>query len=186
MKKLPFILVSAILVLVSACGMDDESTWEEYNEWREANEAWFLEQQNLTNPDGSLYYEALYPEWDKSQYILIHYFNDRELTKNNLSPLYTSTVDMKYIGRLYNDEPFDSSYNNTTYGDSIYRTKCNAVISGWNVALEDMHVGDSCEIIIPYNLAYGAAEAGDVIKPYSVLRFNMKLVDIPYYEIKGE
>ena len=100
MKKFPLILVATIVALISSCGMDDENTWEEFREWREANEQWFYEQQNRTNSDGSLYYQALYPEWDKAQYILIHYFNDRSLTKDNLSPLLTSTVDVKYIGRL--------------------------------------------------------------------------------------
>lgn len=182
MKKFPLILVATIVALISSCGMDNENTWEEYREWREANEQWFHEQQNRTNSDGSLYYQALYPEWDKAQYILIHYFNDRSLTKDNLSPLLTSTVDVKYIGRLYNDEPFDSSYNLTTNGDSIYRQKCNGVISGWQVAMANMHVGDSCEVIIPYSLGYGASEVG-IIKPYSALHFNIKLVDIPFYEV---
>lgn len=187
MKKFPLALLASclILIFVASCGMDDDNTWDDYRQWREDNEAWFMEQQNRTNDDGSMYYEALYPVWDPAQYILIHYFNDRELTKDNLSPMLTSTVDVKYIGRLYNDEVFDSSYTMTaSYGDSIYRTKCSNVITGWQIALGDMHVGDSCEIIIPYRLAYGSSETGS-IKPYSALKFNVKLVDIPYYEINN-
>ena len=52
MKKFPLILVATIVALISSCGMDDENTWEEFREWREANEQWFYEQQNRTNSDG--------------------------------------------------------------------------------------------------------------------------------------
>ena len=62
--------------------------------------------------------------------MLAHWFNDRKLTQGNLKPYYTSTVDVKYIGRLYNDEPFDSSYTlMADYGDSIFRTKVGRVIA---------------------------------------------------------
>jgi FKBP-type peptidyl-prolyl cis-trans isomerase FklB len=114
----------------------------------------------------------------------MHWFNDRSKTAGNLQPYYTSTVDVKYIGRLYNDEAFDSSYLLTeTYGDSIYRTKVTAVISGWTIALQEMHVGDSVEVIIPYQSAYGLSGSGTAVLPFSNLKFNIKLVDIPYWEI---
>lgn len=184
MKKLPFLFILAITAIIISCGSNDDSTWEDYTQWRESNIAWFNEQKARANEDGSKYYNVLIPDWDTSQCVLIHYFNDRKLTEGNLSPLYTSTVDVKYKGCLYNDEPFDSSYTNTaSYGDSIYRTQCNNVIQGWVVALQDMRVGDSCEVVIPYSMAYGSQDLG-TIKPYSMLKFGIKLVDIPFYEIK--
>ena len=186
MTKFPFIFIFAITLSLVSCNIGGESIWDEYEDWRESNENWFNEQRNRTNADGSKYYKELSPVWDSTKYVLIHYFNDRKLTEGNLSPLYTSTVDVKYKGCLYNEEPFDSSYTLTaSYGDSIYRTQCNAVIQGWTVALEDMRVGDSCEVIVPYSLGYGAQETGGVIKPYSMLKFNIKLVDIPFYETQN-
>ncbi len=109
--------------------------------------------------------------------MLIHYFNDRAKTEGNLSPLVTSTVDAKYIGRLYNDEPFDSSFTMTTYGDSIYRFRPSDMISGWQIALTDMRVGDSCRVVIPADQGYGVQSTG-IILPYSVLVFDIKLTDI--------
>lgn len=47
----------------------------------------------------------------------------------------------------------------------------------------NMRVGDSARIVIPYNLGYGSSNSG-VIKPYSTLVFDLKLVDIPYYEVR--
>ena len=184
MKKLPLFFTFALIAILYACTPGGRSEWEDYEAWRESNENWLIEQKNRTNADGSKYYTTLVPDWDTTQYVLIHYFNDRKLTEGNLSPLFTSTVDVKFKGSLYNDVPFDSSYTNTaSYGDSIYRTQCNKVIQGWTVALEDMRVGDSCEVVIPHTMGYGVQESG-IIKPYSALKFNIKLVDIPFYEKK--
>lgn len=165
----------------SSCMGDD--TWEAYETWRNENNQWYLDQREKKNPDGTPYYTMLSPAWYPQSGVLIHYFNDRSLTAGNLSPLMTSTVDMVYVGHLYNDTVFDSSYANTEYGDSIFRTQCNAVIDGWQIVLNDMHIGDSCEVIIPYPQAYGPSGQGS-IPPYSTLRFNMKLVAIPGYEIE--
>jgi FKBP-type peptidyl-prolyl cis-trans isomerase FklB len=46
-----------------------------------------------------------------------------------------------------------------------------------------MHVGDSVEVVIPYQLGYGTTITGS-IPPYSMLKFNMRLVDIPYYQAR--
>ena len=56
------------------------------------------------------------------------------------------------------------------------------MIAGWKLAVQNMHVGDSVEVLIPYAQAYGTKSNG-VIKPYTALRFNLRLVDIPYYEL---
>lgn len=171
-----------LLVFVSACSDDNEDTWKKYADWRELNASWLAEQEALT-VDGQKFYQKITPNYDKGNYVLIHWFNDREATKDNPQPFYTSTVDVKYIGRLYNDEAFDSSYTNTANGDSIFRTKVNGVIAAWTAALQEMHVGDSVQIIAPYQSAYGASSSG-IIKPYSNLVFNIKLVGIPYWEAK--
>ena len=184
MKKLPLLLLLAFIIAFTGCKIGEDGVWEEYAEWRKANESWYNEQKVRVDSNGNKFYTEVSPVWDTTQSILIHYFNDRKLTEGNLSPLYTSTVDVKYKGCLYNDEPFDSSYAlSASYGDSIYRTQCNKTIQGWTIALENMRVGDSCEVIIPQNLAYGTQDMG-IIKPYSALKFQVKLVDIPYYEVK--
>lgn len=181
MKKLPFLLVIFVAALASCMG-DDDSSWLEYAEWRESNLSWLNQQAERKNADGTPYYQRLRPIYDSTSYVLVHYFNDRELTKNNLQPLYTSTVDVIYKGRLYDNTPFDSSYTNTAeYGDSIFRTKVGSVISGWQYVLQDMHVGDTCEVLIPYQQGYGISGSG-TIPPYSVLVFGMKLVNVAAYE----
>ena len=54
----------------------------------------------------------------------------------------------------------------------------SGVISGWTEALQLMPVGSKFRLFIPENLAYGARGAGEVIKPYSTLIFEVELLDI--------
>ena len=184
MKKFPFIIFAITLLCSTfiSC-LEVESNWDDYADWRNANLAWLEEMSLKTNPDGTPYYKKVSHSWYPNAHVYMHYFNDTTLTRGNLSPMFTSTVNTKYIGYLYDGTPFDSSYLSTSPADSILQTKLSNVIPGWTVALYDMHVGDSCEILIPYEYAYG--NTGDSkIKPYSALRFIMKLVDIPGWEIE--
>jgi len=182
MKRLPFIfLMLGMLGTVVSCNSDDEDTWSKYSDWRETNTAFFISQRDSLDADGNLYFKTLFPVWNPGAEILIHYFNDRELTKDNLSPLLTSTCSVIYYGRLCNGEPFDSSYTATAYGRGIVRFKPQDVVQGFAIALMDMHVGDTCEVVMPYSLAYGGQSKGAVL-PYSALRFNIRLTDIPYYD----
>lgn len=177
---LPVILAASF----TSCNSGDSDTWEDYAQWRKINQEWMNEQADLLNEDGTPVYTRVVPSWNENAYVLMRWHNDTTLTRENLRPLYTSTVDVKYIGRFYNDEPFDSSYVNVEFGDSIFRTRCSAVIEGWTIALERTHVGDSVEVLIPYQQGYGATPMGTAgtasfIKPYSALKFDIKLVDIP-------
>lgn len=177
MRKLPFLLLLAVIsAIFISCSTTDDT--EKYADWRSKNAAWLNEQMNKKNADGTPYYTKLVADWDKQAYILIKYFNDTKLTENNLSPFYTSTVDVKYIGRTYDDVAFDSSYLFTSPADSIYRSQVQDFIGGWAIALVNMHVGDSCELIVPYQSAYGTAGTTN-INPYSNLKFNVKLVGVP-------
>lgn len=180
MKKILLFIpvVIAILGIVSSCSSDDN--WKDYSEWRQTNEDWLVQQAGLIDEDGKAYYQRVVPVWNRGAYVYMHYFNDRSKTQGNLQPMYTSTVSVKYIGRLYNDEPFDSSFLAT---DSLFNTTLGGVIPGWTIALEQMHVGDSVRVLIPYQQAYGTNGSGS-IPPYSALQFDIKLVDIPMYEIK--
>ncbi len=183
MKRLPviaFLLIVVASICVCSCG-DNDNTWQDYSDWRELNESWYAEQQAMKNPDGSTYYSLLQPSWYKGSGVLIHYFNDRTLTQGNLTPLANSKVKVKYKGELYDGAGFDSSY---TEVDSCRTfTLGSDLIMGWRIALNDMHVGDSADIIIPWMQAYGAS-GNSGISPYSNLKFSIKLVDIESYEVR--
>ena len=180
MKKIfGFIAVAAAAVALAACD-DDNDTWSDYQEWRETNANWIQSFQNKTNPDGTPYFQQLVPSWNPAGAVLIHYFNDRAETEGNLSPLYTSTVTARYELRIYTDSLVDQSYNATYNPSGLFSTTVNGTVDGFAAALMDMRCGDTCEIIVPYVLGYGAT--GGSVPPYTALRFNMRLEDIPDYE----
>lgn len=186
MKKLPFIAVLLSLIVFACSSDDDVNTWEEYATWRETNTAWLNEQMALLNEDGTPYYTKVVPEWNTNSFVLIHWFNDRSETEGNLSPLSTSTIDVRYQLHLYNETAVDSSNNLTAYGaKGIYRCKLNEMIPGWVAALAQMRCGDTAQIIVPYELGYNNQGSGAVL-PFSTLRFNVRLEDIPYYELEQQ
>lgn len=173
-----FVALFATSVLVGCSDDDDKNTWDEYAEWREANEAFVDEQADLKDEAGNPVYTRVIPKWNSNAYVLMRWFNDTSKTSGNLTPLFTSTVDVKYYGRTYLDEPFDSSYTSTSPADSVVRLGLSGLVPGWPIAMERMHVGDSVEVIFPYAQGYGASSMGKIIKPYSALKFNIKLVNV--------
>lgn len=180
LRLLPLAFVAVAAMLSASCDDDDKSTWEQYKDWREANVAFFEDQKYAMTPAGENVYTTLTPAWNNGAEILIKYLNDRTKTEGNLSPMLTSRVSVKYIGRLYDGTPFDSSYTRT---DSLWQSGVNEVISGWSIALQYMRVGDSVRVVIPYSLGYGS-QTSTAIPPYSTLVFDIKLADIVDYEIK--
>ena len=52
------------------------------------------------------------------------------------------------------------------------------MIPGWVEGIQLMKVGSEFELYIPSELAYGESAVGQLIKPNSVLIFNVKLVDV--------
>ena len=164
--------VVALTMLNSCLG---DNVYDEYKEWREQNDEWFQQQVN------SGQYTKLTAPWDPSATTLIRWHNDTMLTRNNLKPLITSTIDVKYHLRLIDGTPVDSSYTLTSPADSIFRTQLNQVVEGWMIALTRMHVGDSCTIIVPYQQGYGSSKMNDILIPFSDLIFDLKLEDIYKY-----
>ena len=86
-------------------------------------------------------------------------------------PTATSDVEVRYRGELIDGTVFDESSSTVTFN-------LGSVIKGWTEGLQLMSVGDKYRFFIPYNLAYGEQGAGNDIKPYSTLIFEVELVDI--------
>lgn len=181
MKKLLYLIgvLFTAAVSITSCG-DDGNDWTNYADWRNTNNAWYLNCLDSVNPDGTPYYTQLNPSYLPKAGVLIHYFNDRSKTTGNLQPMLTSRVTVKYRGAYYNNVAFDSTA--TTGADTVRSFALNGTIIGWQIALADMHVGDTAEVVLPYTMGYGSA-GNSSIPPYSALKFGIKLVDIPAYEI---
>ena len=62
---------------------------------------------------------------------------------------------------------------------NISSSTSSQLVVGVQIALQNMEVGDTWEIIIPWQLGYGASSAGNgLIPPYSPLKFEITLEKI--------
>lgn len=131
---------------------------ELYKEHIAANEA-FLEEnkkkEGVTTTESGLQYEVI-------------------KMGNGPKPTTESTVRVHYVGTLIDGTEFDSSVER----NEPAQFPVLGVIPGWTEALQLMPVGSKFKVYIPEDLAYGATGAGDVIKPFSTLIFEVELLEI--------
>ncbi len=81
-------------------------------------------------------------------------------------------VDVQYTGWLEDGCVFDSSY--TRSEPTVFPV--GAVIPGWQMSLTEMKVGERRRVVIPPDLAYGAAGSPPVIPGNATLTFDIILV----------
>jgi FKBP-type peptidyl-prolyl cis-trans isomerase FklB len=89
-------------------------------------------------------------------------------------PTAQNTVKVNYVGTLIDGTEFDSSIKR----NQPAQFPVSGVIPGWTEALQLMPVGSKFTLVIPQALAYGARGAGEVIKPFSTLIFQVELLEI--------
>jgi FKBP-type peptidyl-prolyl cis-trans isomerase len=85
-------------------------------------------------------------------------------------------VKMDYTGWLTNGKKFDSSVGTGKPYD--FELGAGQVIKGWDEGIVGMKVGGKRQLKIPSDLAYGAKGFSTLIPPYSVLVFDVRLVDV--------
>ena len=90
------------------------------------------------------------------------------------TPKPTSKVTTHYEGKLINGTIFDSSYKR---GYPVVMTP-SQIIPGFRMALLNMVEGDTWEVVIPPELAYGRSGAGQMIGPSQTLIFDIELLEI--------
>ena len=98
-------------------------------------------------------------------------------------PKATDEVEVIYEGRLIDGTVFDATSKHG--GAKTDKFRAGNLIKGWTEALTTMPVGSKWQIYIPYELAYGERQAGQ-IPPYSTLIFDLELVSIVKPEVKAE
>jgi len=94
---------------------------------------------------------------------------------NGEKPEAGQIVHVHYRGTLLDGTQFDSSFDRNQ--PLQFPLGFGQVIPGWDEGIALMSKGEKGVLYIPYYLAYGDRAAGDVIKPYSNLIFEVELVD---------
>ncbi|MDN4164527.1 FKBP-type peptidyl-prolyl cis-trans isomerase [Cytophagales bacterium LB-30] len=84
-------------------------------------------------------------------------------------------VTVHYKGTLLDGTPFDSSYDRGA--PFTFTLGVGQVIRGWDEGLALLNKGAKATLYIPSPLAYGSSQRGPVIKPNSVLMFEVEMVD---------
>ena len=106
-----------------------------------------------------------------------------------LKPQKGDTVLVNYVGRTLNDKVFDSSIESIAKGAGLQQAGrtyeplqvvlgVDNIIPGWNEGLLLLNEGSKATFVIPSSLAYGSQGAGDDIKPYNTLVFDVELVKV--------
>lgn len=90
-------------------------------------------------------------------------------------PTAADSVTCHYRGTFLDGREFDSSYSRNK--PAVFPVR--GVIAGWTEALQLMPVGSKWQLVVPFELAYGAGgNPGGRIPPYSTLVFEVELLGI--------
>jgi len=99
----------------------------------------------------------------------------RVLTQGTgVTPGPDDVVSVHYTGTTANGTKFDSSYDR---GEPA-QFRVSNVIRGWVEGLRLMQEGSKMMLYIPYDLAYGERGAGNIIKPFETLIFEVELLEV--------
>ena len=101
------------------------------------------------------------------------YYKVLQTGEGKVSPTVRSIVSVHYRGTLIDGKEFDNSYKRNC--PEAFRL-CD-VIDGWQIALQQMHVGDKWMIYIPFEMGYGSKASGP-IPGFSTLIFEVELLGI--------
>jgi FKBP-type peptidyl-prolyl cis-trans isomerase FklB len=181
-----FILHSSFFISCSESSSDDD----EYANWQQRNEQYLaavatdsLRQPGWQRIKNYSLNEATEGSVEDYVYVKVLDSGDSSMPM----PAFTDSVRVSYQGRLIptTTYPDGKVFDGTVYGTYSDKTNATAklllsnstMISGFCTALQHMRRGDHWRVYIPSSLAYGATGSGSTIPAYSMLIFEMTLID---------
>jgi len=85
-------------------------------------------------------------------------------------------LEMHYTGKLEDGKKFDSSRDRSE--PFKFQIGVGQVIKGWEEGVVGMCIGETRQLIVPSDLAYGDQGAGDIIPGGATLYFDIELMNI--------
>ena len=162
---------------------------DEYANWQQRNEQFLaaVASDSLAKPGWQrIKNYSLNPDTEGtvSDYVYVKVI---EVGDASECPAFTDSVRVAYQGRLIpsasypEGKVFDGTvfgtYSNKTNANTKFLLSSSSMISGFSTALQHMHRGDHWRVYIPTELAYGETGSGTTIPAYSLLIFEMTLID---------
>lgn len=177
MKRLALILVACLALFAAGCGgsSDDSSTASEGTASTEeaTAESSAPKEESKSAGGGKTKPTVTVPSGPPPKKLEIE-----EIEKGTGATAKSGDeVTVQYVGVGYeSEEEFDSSWSrNEPFPLTL---GAGGVIPGWEQGIEGMKVGGRRELIIPPNLAYGAAGSPPVIGPNETLIFVIDLLAV--------
>ena len=142
-----------------------------FEEVKEAQKQAILEKEKKEIEAFNKFLKDHYPDAQKTESGL-YYVHTQEGTGKK--PLPNNSVEVHYEGRFMDGRVFDSSI---ARGETI-TFGLGQVIKGWTEGLQLMKEGGKTTLIIPYQLAYGAAGRPPQIPAKANLIFDIELIKV--------
>ncbi len=101
---------------------------------------------------------------------------DKLTTGNGAAPRKGQAVTVHYTGWFTTGEKFDSSVDRDE--PFTFVLGAGQVISGWDIGVATMKVGDKVKLTLPPELAYGDGGYPGAIPPNSTLVFEVELLGV--------
>lgn len=151
-------------LLTTACKKDDTTATPDYTAVDDATITKYLATNTITTAQkqaSGLYYVPLVTNASAAK------------------PVVGNTVSVLYTGKLLDGTTFDASSQHNNVPIS-FQLGAGRLIPGFEEGVSLMHLGDSAVFVIPSGLAYGPSGNGSSIPANTVVRFNVKLVDVNF------
>ena len=182
-----FILHSSFFI---SCSESTSSSDDEYANWQQRNEQYLatvvndsLNQPGWKRIKNYSLNDAV--EGKTTEYIYVKVVESGDPSGSH--PAFTDSVRLAYQGRLIPSKTYPEgkvfdgtvygTYSNTTNANTKMLISNSTMISGFSTALQHMRRGDHWRVYIPTELAYGSSGSGSNIPGYSLLIFEMTLID---------
>ena len=197
-QKILYQLVTIIYILLPLIGggwvgvscSESTSSDDEYANWQQRNEQFLASVVNdsLRQPGWQrIKNYSLNPDTEgaMSEYVYVKVIESGDPTGEQ--PAFTDSVRVAYQGRLIPSRTYPEGkvFDGTVYGTYSNKTNANTkflisnstMISGFSTTLQHMRRGDHWRVYIPSELGYGSEGSGTTIPGYSLLIFEMTLID---------